>query len=234
MTDQFATYDAAYLLGALTPADRSEYEEHLAQCDSCRHAVNQLAGLPGLLAALTLEQARGAGEQPPDLPSTLLPRLMHEVQRTRFRRRLTNAVVGLAAASVFVLALLVVGLHGPSASNHGDVATAPLALAMTPTSDSEPISATAQIDEKDWGTQIVVRCIYLAHGDGGQYPGGATGPKYSMYVIDKSGGHERIASWEAKPGPPIVVDGSTSVPRSQIASVQVRDAENDTILALRL
>ena len=54
MTDQFAMYDAAYLLGALDPADRSAYEAHLADCRHCRRAVNQLAGMPGLLAPLTL------------------------------------------------------------------------------------------------------------------------------------------------------------------------------------
>jgi hypothetical protein len=233
MTDQFTTYDAAYLLGALTPADRSAYEEHLAECDACRRAVNQLAGLPGLLASLKPEQARAAGDEAPDVPETLLPNLMHEVQRTRFRRRLTNAAVGLAAAAVFVVALVVAGLNNPSSDRSNDAAGDPPVLAMTPATKSEPISATAQIDDKEWGTQIVVRCIYVDHGHGGQYPGG-TGPKYSMVVIDKSGARERIASWEAKPGPPIVVDGSTSMPSSEIASIQVRDAENATILALDL
>jgi putative zinc finger protein len=234
MTDEFSTYDAAYLLGALTPADRSRYEEHLTECDSCRHAVNLLAGLPGLLAALTPEQARGAGKQTPDVPETLLPRLMHEVQRVRFRRRLTNAVVGLAAAAVFVFALVLVGFHGSSPTDRShEAGTTPPTLAMTPVSDSVPITATAQVDDKEWGTQIVVRCVYHSHDAGGSYPGG-TGPRYSMVVVDKSGGRERIASWEAKPGPPIVVDGSTSMPSSQIARIEVHDAGNDTILAVRL
>jgi len=41
--------DAAYLLGALSPSDRREFETHLAGCASCQRSVQQLAGLPGLL-----------------------------------------------------------------------------------------------------------------------------------------------------------------------------------------
>lgn len=235
MTDQFSTYDAAYLLGALTPADRSEYEEHLAECEQCRQSVHQLAGMPGLLAALTPEQARATGEAAPDVPETLLPRLMAEVQRTRFRRRMTTALVGVAAAAVFAIVFVAGMLTTPSGNgNHNDIGSGPLALTMTPVSDSVPISATAELDDKAWGTQIVVRCVYRRPPGGGPYPGGATEYTYTMVVTDRSGGRERVASWEAKPGAPIVVDGSTSLPSSQIASIQVRDPDNDTILTLKL
>jgi len=29
--------DAAYVVGALSPADRAAYEEHLRGCEQCRH-----------------------------------------------------------------------------------------------------------------------------------------------------------------------------------------------------
>lgn len=50
--DDYADWDAAYVLGALAVAERREYEEHLAGCPACRAAVAELAGLPGLLAQL--------------------------------------------------------------------------------------------------------------------------------------------------------------------------------------
>ena len=46
----FAEWDAAYVLGALSPDDRHAYEDHLAGCERCRAAVAELAPLPGLLA----------------------------------------------------------------------------------------------------------------------------------------------------------------------------------------
>ncbi|WP_431277301.1 anti-sigma factor family protein [Leifsonia poae] len=51
--DEFATWDGAYLLGALSPADRRAYEEHLRTCETCSAAVSELAGLPGILGRVS-------------------------------------------------------------------------------------------------------------------------------------------------------------------------------------
>ena len=51
--DKFAQWDAAYVLGALSPAERREFEEHLATCPHCQAAVSELAGMPGLLAQVS-------------------------------------------------------------------------------------------------------------------------------------------------------------------------------------
>ena len=51
--DKFAQWDAAYVLGALSPAERREFEEHLATCPHCQAAVSELAGIPGLLAQVS-------------------------------------------------------------------------------------------------------------------------------------------------------------------------------------
>jgi len=230
MTDEFATYDAAYLLGALTPADRSAYEAHLAGCPSCRRAVSQLAGLPGLLASVAPDRALTAGGAGPDIPETLLPRLLAEVQRTRFRRRMTTGVIGVAAAAVLAVALILAPHDHPPAPDAGPPVSHSVAQPMTPASAGVPISATAQLDDKAWGTQIVVRCVYLAKPNH-HYQGGLT---YLMVVTDKAGSSQQIASWEARPGAPIVVDGSTSVRRAQIASVEVRTTDDRPILTLRL
>ncbi|PPJ32526.1 hypothetical protein C5E45_05485 [Nocardia nova] len=47
--DDYATWDAPYVLGALDPDQRLEYEAHLSECLECRLAVADLSGLPGLL-----------------------------------------------------------------------------------------------------------------------------------------------------------------------------------------
>ena len=39
-----AMWDAAYVLGALSDADRLEFEAHLVGCISCREAVTELTG----------------------------------------------------------------------------------------------------------------------------------------------------------------------------------------------
>src|SRR4030095_16130436 len=51
--DKFAQWDAAYVLGALSPAERREFEEHMSSCAGCQAAVSELAALPGLLAQIS-------------------------------------------------------------------------------------------------------------------------------------------------------------------------------------
>ena len=72
MRCDFAHDDAAYVLGALSPAERLEFERHLESCDECAHSVRALAGMPGLL---DLADARVLEDPPVDtpLPTTLLP-----------------------------------------------------------------------------------------------------------------------------------------------------------------
>ena len=48
----YAMWDAAYVLGALTDADRLEFETHLAGCASCRRAVTELTAVSPLLSLL--------------------------------------------------------------------------------------------------------------------------------------------------------------------------------------
>jgi anti-sigma factor RsiW len=228
MIDQFVTYDAAYLLGALSPADRSAYEAHLADCRHCRTAVSQLAGMPGLLAAITPEQARAVSEPAPEVPETLLPRLMAEVERMRFRRRMTTVAVGVVAAAVLAIALVVgvrASLGDDPDGNNGPPVAAQQMIALY---KNVPIRATARLYDQDWGTRVVVTCVYKG---GDEWPEELP---YSMVVVDKSGRVQHISTWEAKAGAPIVVDGSTSLARSEIAAVQVRTSNNEPILTLRL
>jgi len=231
MTDQFAMYDAAYLLGALTPADRADFEAHLTDCVDCRRSVNALAGLPGLLASVTEERVLALGDPEPEVPETLLPRLLNEVQRTRFRRRVSTSLLGVAAAAILVIALIAGLRSNPAETSQRAGGTPPGELKMTPVSESVPIRASAWLDDKAWGTRIEVRCVYT--GRPSNY-GASSALTYTMVVTDSSGATQQVAAWAARPGAPIVVDGATSVPRSQISSVQVRDPENEPILTLRL
>ena len=53
--DKYAEWDAAYVLGSLSEADRREFDAHLEECRSCRDAVTELAGMPALLSLLDLD-----------------------------------------------------------------------------------------------------------------------------------------------------------------------------------
>lgn len=228
MTDEFTTYDAAYLLGALTPADRAEYEQHLAECSRCRGCVHELAGLPGLLATVPPERAQSAGEPGPDVPATLLPRLMAQVQRARSRRRWTSALVGAAAAAVLAVTMAV-GLHPLLSDSSTQTAPKPgTARQMRPVSPDIPVTATASLADTSTGTLITIRCKYS--GDESPDQGPFT---YTMVVVDKHGSTWQLAEWAAVPGRLAVVDGSAPVPQSRIALVKVLGPHSRPLLTLR-
>jgi carotenoid cleavage dioxygenase-like enzyme len=78
--DYYATWDAAYVLDALSVADRREFEAHLVGCDSCRQSVTELTAVLPLLSLLDYDQvlagdgAAGSVAAPPcpDLLTSLL------------------------------------------------------------------------------------------------------------------------------------------------------------------
>ena len=103
--DRYSTWDAAYVLGALSGAERREYEGHLAGCARCRSAVAELSGMPGLLAMLDLDEVSALDDEQPDPP--LRPEVLQACWTRSARaaarpRWLTSAAVGLAAALLAV------------------------------------------------------------------------------------------------------------------------------------
>jgi hypothetical protein len=180
--DQYADWDASYVLGALSVAERREYEEHLAGCAACRAAVAELAGMPGLLAqlppgeVLAMDHGGALGaDADGDLmklepPASLMPELPTRPTRLGGSRWL--APVAAAAA-----ALLIGGVGGYAASTagrdgapspgssssstgpRGGVVAGPGRLAFTAV---EPSLMTAVVDVVPIanGTELRVECQY--------------------------------------------------------------------------
>src|ERR1700761_6543692 len=99
-THDYATWDAAYVLGSLSPADRREYEAHLSVCPLCDQAVGELSGMPALLSKLDGDTvaAMGSTVDRAAMVPNLLPSLLSEVQRRRRRVRMVTWTSGVAAA----------------------------------------------------------------------------------------------------------------------------------------
>jgi anti-sigma factor RsiW len=75
-THEYALWDAAYVLGALSFSDRREFEAHLSACPSCREAVSELSGMPALLAQLDRDYIASIDEHDAHA-SAALPPLRH-------------------------------------------------------------------------------------------------------------------------------------------------------------
>src|ERR1700712_2781553 len=109
MSCDFAHHDGSYVLGALSPVERKEFELHLAGCEECARSVRELAGLPGLLARVDPDVLTSPPVAEP-LPETLLPALVAHVRQAQRRRWFVSAGAATAAAGgVAVGALGVTG-----------------------------------------------------------------------------------------------------------------------------
>jgi hypothetical protein len=227
-SDRFATWDAAYVLGALSPAERREYEEHLSGCPVCQAAVSELAGLPGLLAQVPPEDAALLAAAPVEVldegpPPDLLARMRGRSTR---RWRLASAVVGAAAALVLVLAGIgyALGLLGPNE---------PQKLAFEAV---RPTGLTALVDliPVEDGTDLAVECVYAESNE--PRPGGGYGyANYTIYVVDRAGNATLVKDWGVKPNRTMRPKGHTPLKVRQIAAVEIRyGPQDETVLRANL
>ena len=231
VSDRFATWDAAYVLGALSPAERREYEEHLADCSSCQNAVSELAGMPGLLAQVPPEDAAllAAAPSPEVLDDGPPPDLLARIRaRSYRRRRLTSAVVAAAAALVLILAGIAyaVGLLPFRSSEPRRVAFE----SVRPTA----LTAVADVVPVEDGTRIEVQCVYGESNE--PSPGRGYGrANYAIYVVDRDGNATLLKDWRVRPNRTMTPDGVTPLKVRQIEAVEIRYGPKDeTVLRANL
>ena len=228
----FAHDDAAYVLGALSPAERLEFERHLAGCDECSRSVRSLAGMPGLLDLADAGVLENPPTDPP-LPATLLPSLHRAVDARRRRR--TVAIAGLAASAAAVAALSIPmvldhddapPVTGPSTSSPSSKVET---LTMAPLGES-PIQATLGLEPVTWGTRMLLTCTYdTAWMDDVELPDEVD---YLLFVTTREGRTEQVGSWRSVDGTTMRVPAATSVVRDDIATVEVRTADGRVVLRL--
>ena len=185
-----------YILGAISPADRSTVERHLARCADCRAELAGLAALPGRLGSLpaadmtrlTGDEGVGAGrgERPPDIPlQTLLDRAARTRRRLRWRR-----------LAVAVAAVLIVGggalagsrmLYPPAI--RPSASAVPWAATVTGSDPQTGMSATVKYLRRPWGLALLV-----------QVSGISAGTRCELEVVDASGQDVPAGGWMVAAG----------------------------------
>ncbi|WP_238016328.1 zf-HC2 domain-containing protein [Dactylosporangium sp. AC04546] len=230
-----------YVLGALSPPEREAYERHLADCAECRAEVAEFADLPGLLGRLDRTTATGALDgaepAPPDaaggarwagpirasssgIGDPLLPRVLdraaHQKRAERRRRRWQTVGTALVAACLGVLGVLGVRAVGePDPPNF---------VAMEEVAESVPVTARLALEPAADGTVVRMQCAYKGGGYGKW--------TYKLVVVPKSGQPEEIDSWTAGYGDEYDLKARTSIPRADIARVEIRKGDDTPLLAL--
>ena len=223
--------DGAYVLGALSPAERAAYERHLATCSFCREAVADISALPDLLSRLDakefaklLDPSLTEG----DHPGASLRDLATANPAAHFGRRekkgnLRVRVLSTAAAAVLV-ALIGVGVV--AGTRGGGAPTPPPpgpAVAMTKVADSSPVVATLRLAGTTGGTRVEMVCSVSS---------AASGPNtFRLIAYGPDHEKEQIGSWQAAPGTDFPMKANTHFARGSLARLELVQYDGRALLA---
>jgi len=213
-TDPFVHDDAAYVLNALSPEERSAFEAHLETCPDCQDRVAEARAGAELLAGLTMADVADPGP----VPDTLLPGLLRQAGRERAHRRLLTGSIGAVAAATITALVIVLWPGGGSTSSSP-------AQALVPVRPS-PVTATATLVSKAWGTEIDLHCKYSDSVERWE--------PYRLVVVDNRGGKHDAGSWTLAAGKEVTFTSGTAVPEADISRVEITLEDGSPILQLSL
>ncbi len=155
----------AYAADALSPAERSAFEEHIATCPACQQEVDELSATAARLAVAAAEPA----------PAGLRERVLREASRTR---QLPPAVSDLdaqrarrvwyrqpAAAAAAVLLVVATGLGGLAAQerSHAEDARQMAAKVVAVATDPDRVEQTVAVTGGGTGTVVAARGLAIFH-----------------------------------------------------------------------
>jgi hypothetical protein len=216
--------DGAYVLGALSPAERAAYERHLATCSFCREAVADIAVLPGLLGRL--DPAEFAKLLDPTLASlptpdrNRTPDLVTAAQTTRRRERKKLRVRVLSTALAAAVVALIVGIGavfwmgGPSSPGPTTPTGPTVAMSSVGGADS-PITADLSMVAASGGTKISLKCTYTKNAEYNQ--------PYTIRLMAYGPDNEaeQMGSWVALPGTVFTMTGVTHFAKDVVSRFEL-------------
>ncbi|WP_156759018.1 anti-sigma factor family protein [Microbacterium karelineae] len=247
--DQLADWDAAYVLGSLSPADRARFEEHLDECAACRASVADLAPVPGLLSRVPRERAEAllAGDAD-DVPADRsypnaepagdhASRPSHAGGPEAPGERSADArarIVDLANERVRRRRRLVWAVSSAAAViGIAAVIAIPLLTSEDPPGDvlaletvvDVPISASVDVTGVPWGTRIDMTCTYDQVADAP-----TDGWGYALVVVATDGSESELSTWRAYAGSTAELSAGTELAADEIASIEVRSTASGAVL----
>jgi hypothetical protein len=218
MICQYGHSDGAYVLGALSPAERTAYEAHLVECGQCASAVARLAPVPGLLGRVD-----PAALTPGPPGPARLPKLLQRVAQQR-RRQVTVGRWRLVAAALAAAALTVTGtaVWSGLVPDQGGPGT-PM-VAMEPVAAVVPVAAQVATRPAAGGTEVWMAC---------QYPPVAyevPTNTFRLVAVGASGEVEQLGSWRAAPGDEVRLTALTRFTGADLWRIELRSSSGEVLL----
>jgi len=225
--DDLAEWDAAYVLGALSLEDRRTYENYLAANPARSAELTELAGMPGILNALSRDEAVGltdlAGAPPSQDRPDNLSSLANAAAKRQQRSRRTWLATAVAAAAALVITGGVVGATVFPRSPAPVQTVAMQAMQPTPRGG---LTAELAVTEKKWGTELNWACQYTK--DWSRNVG-----SYDIVVTTHDGVQSAVGSWKPAGDEATGLSAATSIPTSQIRTVDIRVTGSNEPLAIK-
>jgi hypothetical protein len=223
--DDLVEWDAAYVLGGLSLEDRRTYESYLAANPARAAELSELAGMPGILNALSRDEAVAltdlAGTRPPQERPDNVASLAHAAAKRQQRSRRTWLAAAVASAAALLIAGGVVAtVFRPSSGPTQTVAM----QAMQPTPRGG-LTANLAVSEKKWGTELNWACQYTM-----DWSRNVT--SYDIVVTTHDGVQKAVGSWKPVGGEATGLSAATSIPTAQIRTVDIRVTGSDEPLAI--
>jgi hypothetical protein len=225
--DDLAEWDAAYVLGALSLEDRRTYEGYLAANPARAAELTEFAGMPGILNALSRDEAVAltdlAGVPPKQNQPDNVASLAHAAAKRQQRTRRTWLAAAVASAAAFLIAGGIVGatVFPQSAAPPQTVAM----QAMQPTPRGG-LTAELAVTEKKWGTELNWACQYTKDWS-------RNVASYDIVVTKHDGVQQTVGSWKPAGDEATGLSAATSIPTSQIRTVDIRVSGTDEPLAIK-
>lgn len=211
---------AGYVLGALEPPERRTVERHVAECRDCADELARLTPLPGLLGRVSEQEARGDLLVPSrDLLDGVIRKLADRervLRRQVGRWRITALAACVIALAVAAVALVAIEPWRPEPDRVVVTAEPVIADAVDTTGQ---VAAIAW----EWGTTVELDAADLPRRDG-----------YVLWAVAEDGRRERAGTWGQTTSGSARVRGASSIPRADIARIEVTDRTGEVILVFEL
>jgi homospermidine synthase len=224
--DDLAEWDAAYVLGALSIEERRTYETYLAANPDRATELTELAGMPGILNALSRDEAVAltnlAGAPPSGDRSENVASLAHAAAERRRRSRRTWLAAAVASAAALLIAGGVVGATVFSRTAAPVETVAMQEMQPTPRGG---LTAQLAVSEKKWGTELNWACEYTKDWS-------RNVKSYDIVVTTQDGVQTAVGSWKPAGDEAKGLSAATSIPTSQIRTVDIRVTGSNEPLAI--
>ena len=196
----------AYVLGALTPAERDTVDEHLLACPACTAELDAMTTLPLFLDLVPGDEVARMGSEDSAPDPRLVDRVVAAALSERRRSRRHRWLAAVAAAVVLIAGSAGAGvLLSPSSHT-----TQTAAATFESTDATTHAWAEVRVQPKQWGAALQI-----------QLTGVSPGERCKLVAVGRDGTTDIAGSWQATYSGNVNVPGATSLQLSSTAAYDV-------------